>query len=90
MSVKFNGNASRVHHMPGEWRCGPQGTLLGVLEYNNTDCVDETLRFKYIDEFTFLELISLSTLSHGLSSCNVKNHVPFDIGVDQPMYTDLH
>ena len=79
--------------MPGG---GTQGTLLGVLEYNlvqwnkNADCVDENLRFKYIDKFTFLELISLSTLSHGLSSCNVKNHVPCDIGVDQPLYTDLH
>ena len=66
---------------------GPQGTLLGVLEYvvqcsNNADCVDETLRFKYVDDLTFLELISLSTLSHGLSSYNVKNHVPCDIGVD--------
>ena len=84
MSVKFNGNTSRVHHMPGG---GPQGTLLGVLEYlvqcnNNADCVDETLRFKYVDDLTFLELISLSTLSHGLSSYNVKNHVPCDIGVD--------
>ncbi len=73
--------------------CGPQGTLHGVLEYlvqcnNNADCVDETLRFKY--DLTFLELISLSTLYHGLSSHNVKNHVPCDIGVDQPMYTDLH
>ena len=60
--------------MPGG---GPlQGTLLGVLEYlvqsnNNDDCVDETLRFKYVDDLTFLELISLSTLSHGLSSYNV-------------------
>ena len=87
MSVKFTGNTSKVNHIPGG---GTQCTLLGVLEYNNTDCVDETLRFKYIDEFTFLELISLSTLSHGLSFCSVKNHVPCDIGVDQPMYTDLH
>ena len=51
MSVKFNGNTARVHHMPGG---EPQGTLLGVLEYlvqcnNNADCVDETLRFKYVD-----------------------------------------
>ena len=84
--------------MPGG---GPQGTLLGVLEYlvqcnNNADCVDETLRFKYVNDLTFLELISLSTLSHGLSSYNVKNHVPCDIGVDhlfiptEAMYTDLH
>ena len=50
--------------MPGG---GPQGTLLGVLEYlvqcnNNADCVDETLRFKYVNDLTFLELISLSTM----------------------------
>ena len=84
VSVKFNESTSRVHHMPGG---GSQGTLLGVLEDlvqcdNNDDCVDETLRFKYVDDLTFLELISLSILSHGLSSYNVKNHVPCDIGVD--------
>ena len=69
--------------MPGG---GPQGTLLGVLKYlvqcnNNADCVDETLRLKNVDDLTFLELISLSTLSHGLSSYNIKNHVLCDIGV---------
>ena len=39
--------------MPGG---GPQ-----VQYSNNADCVDETLRFKYVDDLTFLELISLST-----------------------------
>ena len=29
MSVKFNGSTSKTYQMPG----GPQGTLLGVLEY---------------------------------------------------------
>lgn len=84
MSVKLNGAYSGVHSMPGG---GPQGTLLGVLEYlvqcnNNADCVDEDLRFKYVDDLTVLELISLSILSHGLSSYNVKHQIPSDIGVD--------
>ena len=45
MSVKFNGSTSKTYHMPG----GPQGTLLGVLEYlvqcnDNADCVNTDLQ----------------------------------------------
>ena len=48
--------------MPGG---GPQGTLLGVLEYlvqcnNNANCVQPDLRFKYVDDLTILELFYLS------------------------------
>ena len=84
MSVKLNGVTSEVFQMPGG---GPQGTLLGVLEYliqsnNNADCVDEDLRFKYVDDLTFLELISLALTSTGLANYNCKLHVPNDIGAD--------
>ena len=85
MMVKFNGTTSSTYHMPGG---GPQGTLLGVLEYlvqcnDNAHCVQPDLRFKYVDDLTILELLSLSPCSGNLSSYNCKLHVPSDIGTDQ-------
>ena len=82
MSVKLNGVCSETFQMPGG---GPQGTLLGVLEYltqsnNNADCIDQSLRFKYVDDLTILELISLNLSSTGLASYNYKLQVPSDIG----------
>ena len=82
MSVKLNGVCSETFQMPGG---GPQGTLLGVLEYltqsnNNADCIDQSLRFKYVDDLTILELISLNLTSTGLASYNYKLQVPSDIG----------
>ena len=58
---------------------GPQGGTLGILEYlsqsnNNADNVNIEDRFKFIDDLTILEVINL--LSVGLSSYNVKAHVP--------------
>ena len=85
MIVKFNGNTSSTYHMSG-W--GPQGTRLWVLEYlaqcnDNANCVQSDLRFKYVDDLTILELLSLSPCSGNLSSYNCKLHVPSDIGTDQ-------
>ena len=82
MSVKFNGVTSDTFEMPGG---GPQGTLLGVLEYlvqsnDNADCVQSDLRFKYVDDLTLLELISLSASDCSLSKYNAKFQVPSDIG----------
>ena len=59
MSVKFNESTSKTYQMPGG---GPQGTLLGVLEYlvecnDNADCVNTDCRFKYVDDLTILELL---------------------------------
>ena len=81
MMVKFNGITSSTYHIPGG---GPQGTLLGVLEYlvqcnDNANCVQPDLRFKYADE-----LLSLSPCSGNLSSYDCKLNVPSDIGTDQP------
>ena len=72
ISVKFNENTSRVHHIPGS---GPQGTLLGV--YWSTSHSATTM---------LTVLMKPSGLNMNwylcLSSYNVKNHVPCNIGVD--------
>ena len=47
------------------------------------NCVQSDLRFKYVDDLTILELLSLSPCSGNLSSYNCKLHVPSDIGTDQ-------
>ncbi len=84
MSVKFNGCMSEVFSMPGG---GPQGTLLGVIEYivnsnDNANCVDVKKRFKYVDDLKFLELLRLANRSNSVSRYDVRNHVPSDIGTD--------
>ena len=63
---------------------GPQGTLLGQLEYlvqsnDNADSVPPEDRFKYIDDLSLLQLVCLSGL---LIDYNVYQHVPSDIGID--------
>jgi hypothetical protein len=85
MCVKLNGAISDVFQMPGG---GPQGTLLGVLEYlvqsnDNADCVQSDLRFKYVDDLTILELLYLTTSTSNTTSYNAKLHVPSDVGPDQ-------
>ena len=82
MSVKFNGVESDVLGLIGG---GPQGTLLGQIEYivqsnDNADIVSEEDRFKYIDDLTIVQLVSLSGL---LTDYNFTEHVASDIGVDQ-------
>ena len=64
---------------------GPQGTLLGGIEYivqsnNNADVVPETDRFKFIDDLSVLQLICLSGL---LVEYQCRDHVPSDIATDQ-------
>ena len=64
---------------------GPQGTLLGLLEYiiqsnDNADSVPVEDKFKYIDDLSILHLILFSGL---LTEFDVNNQVPSDIGVDQ-------
>ena len=63
---------------------GPQGTLLGQLEYlvqsnDNADVVPPEDRFKYIDDLSLLQLICLSGL---LIDYDFHQHVASDIGVD--------
>ena len=81
MKVKFNGEMSAFLTLIGG---GPQGTLLGGLEYlaqsnDNADIVPEEDRFKYIDDLSVLQLICLSGL---LIDYNFLEHVASDIGID--------
>ena len=62
----------------------PQGATFGILAYlaqsnDNADCVDKNERFKFVDDLTILEVIDL--VSVGLSSYDIKSHVPSDIPV---------
>ena len=82
MTVKFNGEVSEILSLIGG---GPQGTLLGQLEYivnsnDNADIVSEENRFKYIDDLSILQMVLLSGL---LTEYNCLEHVPSDVRVDQ-------
>ena len=44
---------------------------------DNADCIDVEDRFKFVDDLTILEIVNLLTI--GLSSYNIKKHVPSDI-----------
>ena len=64
MKVKFNGEMSAFLTLIDG---GPQGTLLGGLEYlaqsnHNADIVPKEDRFKYIDDLSVLHLICLAGL----------------------------
>ena len=64
MQIKFNGELSEFLILVGG---GPQGTLLGLLEYiiqsnDNADCVQSDYRFKYKDDLSILHLILFSGL----------------------------
>ena len=79
MQVKWKGNISSKRELKGG---GPQGSTFGIWEYlsqsnDNANCVDESERFKFVDDLTFLEIIYL--LNVGLATYNVKQHVPSDI-----------
>ena len=90
MQVKFNGEISEFLNLIGG---GPQGTLLGQLEYlvlsnDNADCVSPEDRYKYIDDLTLLQLVCLSGL---LIEYNCTEHVPSDVGIHQIFLpTDKH
>ena len=82
MQVKFNDEVSELLTLIGG---GPQGTLLGGLEYlvqsnDNADNVEPRNRFKYIDDLSVLQLILLSGI---LTEYNFNQHVASDIGVNQ-------
>ena len=79
MTVKWHTLQSVPRKIKGG---GPQGATLGILEYisqsnNSSDCVDSGDRFKFVDDLTILEIVNLLTI--GLSSYNIKKHVPSDI-----------
>ena len=81
MSVKWHGCYSSPRVVKGG---GPQGATLGILEYlsqsnENSNCVNVEDRFKFIDDLTILEIVNLLTI--GLTSYNIKEHVPSDIPI---------
>ena len=82
MQVRFNNQYSSTHQLPGG---GPQGTLIGLIEYLvqsnvNSDCVDPSMRFKYVDDLTVLELVLLGGL---LTDYNFHQHVASVLGIDE-------
>ena len=81
MKVKFNGEVSSEHGLNGG---GPQGTLIGQIEYlvnsnDNADIVNPEDRFKYIDDLSVLELVMMTGL---LKQYDFHNHVASDIPTD--------
>ena len=81
MSVKWHGCRSVPRKIHGG---GPQGATLGILEYlsqsnNNADLVSDLDRYKFVDDLTVLEIIDLLTV--GITSYNLKHHIPSDIPV---------
>ena len=82
MIVKYKGSESEPKDLVGG---GPQGTLLGGIQYiiANDDCgktqIDENDRFKYYDDLEILEFI---ILMEKLKDYDFHEHVASDIGVD--------
>ena len=46
---------------------------------NNADCVPQEDRFKFVDDLTTLEIVHI--ISIGISSYNVRHHVPSDLPI---------
>jgi hypothetical protein len=82
MKVRFNGAESDTLSLIGG---GPQGSLIGQIMYlvqsnDNADCVNLDDRFKYIDDLSILQIVTLAGL---VKSYNFHEHVASDIGIDQ-------
>ena len=57
---------------------GAQGAKIGLLEYlSQSNCVNESERYKFLDDLSILEIINLLTI--GLTSFNLKRQVASDI-----------
>ena len=79
MQVRWHGVTSEPRKLPGD---GAMGATLGNWEYisqtnNNANFIPEEDRYKFVDDLTVLEIINL--LNIGLSSHNIKQHVPSDV-----------
>ena len=70
---------SKIRDLPGSRAMGANLEILENLSETNdiANCVPQDDRFRFIDDLTTLEVIKL--LSVGLSTYNVKQHVPSDI-----------
>ena len=81
ISVKWHGQQSVPRRVKGG---GPQGATLGILEYlsQSNDCADLVRledRFRFVDDLTVLEIVNLLTV--GLTSYNIKSHIPSDLHI---------
>ena len=81
MSVRWHNKTSTERTLSGS---GPQGSTLGLLEYlsqsnDNTEDIPVDLKYKWLDDLSILEVVNLLTI--GISSYNVRAHVPNDIPV---------
>ena len=90
MKVKWHNEFSSERELKGG---GPQGGSLGIWEYlsqsnDNANCVDESERFKFVDDLSFLEIIQL--LNIGLATYNLKQHVPSNIPVHNQILDAKH
>ena len=82
MRVKFKSEISDLFSLIGG---GPQGTLLGGIEYlvqsnDNADFIPEEDRFKYVDDLSLLQFVCLTGL---LVDYDFYQHVASDIGIEQ-------
>jgi len=62
---------------------------MGILEYlsqtnNITDFISEELKFTFIDDLSFLEILNL--ISQGLCSFNMKFHVASNVNSEHNQY----
>ena len=83
MSVKFNNAESQVYTLVGG---GPQGSQTGQQTYivasdDSSYHVPREDRYKFCDDVSLLEVVMLGDI---LTEYNFLEHVPSDIGVDQP------
>ena len=90
MRVKWKGLLSKVRDLNGG---GPQGSSLGIWEYlsqsnDNADFVDIEDRFKFVDDLSFLEVVSL--LKVGLASHNSRINVPSNVAEHNQIVPSAH
>ena len=90
MRVKWRGQLSSLRYLPGS---GPQGSTFGVLEYlsqsnDNSENVPVDDRFKFMDDLTLLEIISLVDV--GLASHNLRAQVPSNIPTHNQIIESEH
>ena len=81
MKVKWHDKLSSERDLKGG---GPQGSTFGIWEYlsqsnDNAESINESERFKFVDDLTFLEIIHL--LNVGLATYNIKQHIPSNLPV---------
>ena len=90
MRVKWKGQLSKVRNLNGG---GPQGSSLGIWEYlsqsnDNADFVATEDRFKFVDDLSFLEVVSL--LKIGLASHNSRLNISNAVAEHNQIVPSVH